>query len=92
LSLCFADKEEVLTLSPQQLFLMMHDKEGKIACLTMMLGHRTINSTFQLVGTRFIYDVKESKFNSLLQNCAPRTPPKWINKLFVSILFVILFG
>jgi hypothetical protein len=61
LSLRFAVEEEVLTLSLQQLFLMMHDKEGQIVCLTMTLGHQTINSAVQLIDTRFIYDVKESK-------------------------------
>jgi hypothetical protein len=61
LSLRFAEKEAVLTLSPQQLLLMMHDKQGQIACLTMTLGHRTIFGAFQLVDARFIYDVKKSK-------------------------------
>jgi hypothetical protein len=61
LLLRFAEQEAVLTLSPHQLFLMMHDKQGQIACLTMTLGHRTNIGAFQLVDTRFIYDAKESK-------------------------------
>jgi hypothetical protein len=60
LSLRFAEEEAVLTLSPRQQFLM-NDKQGQIACLTMMPGHRTIIIAFQLVGRCFIYDVNESK-------------------------------
>jgi aspartyl protease family protein len=63
----------VLTLSPPQLLLMMHDKQGQIACLTLTLGHRTIIGAFQQVDTRFIYDVKKSKLFFAPELCIEET-------------------
>ncbi|TVU51801.1 hypothetical protein EJB05_03245, partial [Eragrostis curvula] len=60
LSLHFSEKEAVLEFLPQQLFLMMNDKKGQIACLAMVPGHRTIIGAFQQVDMRFVYDIKES--------------------------------
>ncbi|TVU21097.1 hypothetical protein EJB05_30711, partial [Eragrostis curvula] len=69
LSLHFADEEAVLVLSPEKLFLMMHDKEGQIACLAMKSGNRTVIGAFQQVDTRFVYDVKDSKLSFASESC-----------------------
>jgi aspartyl protease family protein len=73
LSLHFAEEEAVPTFLSHQLFWMMHDKQGRIACLAMTLGRRTIIGAFQQVDTRFIYDVKESKLFFAPESCIQDT-------------------
>ncbi|KAK3124306.1 hypothetical protein QOZ80_7BG0584720 [Eleusine coracana subsp. coracana] len=69
LSLHFAEEEAVLVFSPKQLFLMMHDRQGQIACLAMMPGHRTIIGAFQQVDTRFVYDVEGFMLSFASESC-----------------------
>ncbi|KAL6629288.1 hypothetical protein ACP70R_029053 [Stipagrostis hirtigluma subsp. patula] len=69
LSLRFSEEEAVLVISPAQLFVMMNDKQGQIACLAMTPGNRTVIGAFQQVDTRFVYDVKESKLSFAPESC-----------------------
>ncbi|KAL6850240.1 hypothetical protein ACP4OV_020867 [Aristida adscensionis] len=73
LSLHFLEEEAVMALSPAQLFLMMNDKQGQIACLAMMPGRRTIIGAFQQVDTRFVYDLKDSKLLFAPESCTKDT-------------------
>ncbi|KAK3124502.1 hypothetical protein QOZ80_7BG0587500 [Eleusine coracana subsp. coracana] len=69
LSLHFAEEEATLVLSSKQLFLMMNDEHGQIACLAMTPGHRTIIGAFQQIDTRFVYDIKDSTLSFAPESC-----------------------
>ncbi|TVU40599.1 hypothetical protein EJB05_14066, partial [Eragrostis curvula] len=69
LSLHFAEEEAVLAFLPEQLFLMMNDKEGQVACLALKPGNRTVIGAFQQVDTRFVYDVKDSMLSFGPESC-----------------------
>lgn len=69
LSLHFSEEEAVLVFLPKQLFLMMHDPEGQVACFAMKPGNRTVIGAFQQVDTRFVYDVKDSKLSFASELC-----------------------
>ncbi|KAK3126203.1 hypothetical protein QOZ80_7AG0553120 [Eleusine coracana subsp. coracana] len=69
LSLHFTEEEAVLVLSPEQLFVMMQDNQGQVACLAMTPGDRTIIGAFQQVDTRFVYDVEGSRLSFASERC-----------------------
>ncbi|TVU37449.1 hypothetical protein EJB05_10764, partial [Eragrostis curvula] len=73
LSLHFSEEEAVMVLSPKQLFLMMDDKEGQIACLAMTPGHRTIIGSLQQVDMRFVYDLKDFTLFFVSESCTKDT-------------------
>ncbi|XP_062200563.1 aspartic proteinase nepenthesin-1-like [Phragmites australis] len=73
LSLHFPEENAVLVFSPEQLFLMMNDKQGQIACLAMMPGRRTVIGALQQVDTRFVYDLKNSKLSFASESCSRDT-------------------
>lgn len=66
LSLHFPEEKAVMVLSPKQLFLIMNDNQGQIACLAMAPGDRTVIGTLQQVDTRFVFDLKNSTLSSNL--------------------------
>jgi aspartyl protease family protein len=73
LSLHFPEEKAMLVLSPEQLFLTMNDGHGKISCLAMTPGHRTVVGAFQQVDTRLVYDVKDSTLSFVSESCAKDT-------------------
>ncbi|CAN6208218.1 unnamed protein product [Urochloa humidicola] len=75
LSLHFAEEEAVLVVSPEQLFLMVDDEEeqGRVACLAMKPGRRTVIGALQQVDTRFVFGLKESKLSFASESCIQDT-------------------
>ncbi|TVU37436.1 hypothetical protein EJB05_10750, partial [Eragrostis curvula] len=73
LSLHFPEEKAVMVLSPEQLFLMMDDKQGQTACLAMTPGHRTVIGTLQQVDTRFVYDLKDFTLSFVSESCTEDT-------------------
>ncbi|KAF8660788.1 hypothetical protein HU200_057374 [Digitaria exilis] len=69
LSFHFAEEEAVLAVSPEQLFLMMDEEHGRVACLAVMPGRRTIIGALQQVDTRFVFDIKDSKLSFAPESC-----------------------
>ncbi|KAG2605454.1 aspartic proteinase nepenthesin-2-like [Panicum virgatum] len=79
LSLHFPEEEAALVVSPEQMFLMADDEEqGRIACLAMKPGRRTVIGALQQVDTRFVFDLKDSKLSFASESCiqGTRTPSK----------------
>ncbi|RCV20842.1 hypothetical protein SETIT_4G090300v2 [Setaria italica] len=76
LSLHFSgDEEAVLVVAPEQLFLMMDDEQGRIACLAVTPGRRTVIGALQQVDTRFVFDLKDSKLSFAPESCIRDTVP-----------------
>jgi len=74
LSLHFPEEEAALVVSPEQLFLMADDEEqGRIACLAMKPGRRTVIGALQQVDTRFVFDLKDSKLSFASESCIQDT-------------------
>ncbi|CAN6214544.1 unnamed protein product [Urochloa humidicola] len=70
LSLHFEEEEAVLVVSPEQLFLMVDgDEQGRVACLAVTPGRRTVIGALQQVDTRFVFDLKESKLSFAPESC-----------------------
>ncbi|CAO1947632.1 unnamed protein product [Urochloa humidicola] len=70
LSLHFEEEEAVMVVSPEQLFLMMdgEEQQGRIACLAVTPGRRTVIGALQQVDTRFVFDL-ESKLSFAPESC-----------------------
>jgi hypothetical protein len=74
LSLHFPEEEAALVVSPEQLFLMADDEEqGRIACLAMKPGRRTVIGALQQVDTRFVFDLKDSNLSFASESCIQDT-------------------
>ncbi|WVZ81932.1 hypothetical protein U9M48_029257 [Paspalum notatum var. saurae] len=63
-----------MEFSPQQLFLMLDDKQqGQIACLAMAPGRRTVIGALQQMDTLFIFDLDDSKLSFASESCIQDT-------------------
>ncbi|KAF8772630.1 hypothetical protein HU200_005592 [Digitaria exilis] len=69
MSLHFAEEEAVLAVSPEQLFLKVDDEHGWVVCLAVKPGRRTVIGALQQVDTRFVFNLKDSKFSFAPESC-----------------------